>query len=93
MLYIFEKSTDFDNIFGEDPDRLQVFFAHVFSSIEPVFKKLQVKFIFSLFQNGSYGPENMRKKKLVIGPDLHQKYYQNRIIFRKYMTFSICIIF
>ena len=23
----------------------------------------------------------------------HQKYYQNRIIFRKYMTFSICIIF
>ena len=32
-------------------------------------------------------------KKLVIGPNLHQKYYRNRIIFRKCMTFSICIIF
>ena len=41
------------------------------------------------------GPMDLKMcaKKLVIGPDLHQKYYRNRIIFRTYMTFSICIIF
>eukprot|EP00493_Phyllostaurus_siculus_P021986 UN22316 len=33
------------------------------------------------------------KKLVMIGPDLHQKYYGNRIIFRKYMTFSNCTIF
>ena len=49
MSYIFEKTTDFDNIFGEDPDRLQLFFAHVFSSIGLVFKKLQAKTYFFTF--------------------------------------------
>ena len=44
-------------------------------------------------KNGSYRLENMRKRKLVIGPDLHQKYYQNRIISWKYMRFSNCNIF
>ena len=49
MSYIFEKTTDFDNIFGENPDRLQLFFAHVFSSIGLVFKKLQAKTYFFTF--------------------------------------------
>ena len=49
MSYIFEKTTDFDNIFGEDPDRLQLFFAHVFSSMGLVFKKLQAKTYFFTF--------------------------------------------
>ena len=49
MSYIFGKTTDFDNIFGEDPDRLQLFFAHVFSSIGLVFKKLQAKMYFFTF--------------------------------------------
>ena len=46
MSYIFEKRTDFDKIYGEDPDRLQVFFAHIFSSIGLVFEKLQTKTYF-----------------------------------------------
>ena len=50
MSYIFEKTTDFDDIFGEDPDQLQLFFAHVFGSIGLVYKKLQAKMYFSLFQ-------------------------------------------
>ena len=35
------------------------------------------------------GPMDLKicAKKLVIDPDLQQKYYRNRIIFRKYMTF------
>ena len=49
MSYIFEKTTDFDNIFGVDPDRLQVFFAHVFKSIGPILKKLQAKMCFFTF--------------------------------------------
>ena len=49
MSYIFEKRTDFDKIYGEDPDRLQVFFAHVFSSIGLVFEKLQTKTYFFTF--------------------------------------------
>ena len=49
MSYIFEKRTDFDKIYGEDPDRLQVFFAHIFSSIGLVFEKLQTKTYFFTF--------------------------------------------
>ena len=49
MSYIFEKTTDFDNIFGEDPDRLQVFFAHIFKSIGPILKKLRAKMYFFTF--------------------------------------------
>jgi len=49
MSYIFEKWSDFDNIFGEDPDRLQVFFAHIFKSIGPIFKKLRAKISFFTF--------------------------------------------
>ena len=33
------------------------------------------------------------QKKLVIGPDIHQKYYRNRMIFQKYTTFSNSLIF
>ena len=57
MSYIFEKSSDFDNIFGEDPDRLQVFFAHIFKSIGPILKKLEAKtyfFTFSKTQKNTY---------------------------------------
>ena len=49
MSYIFEKWSDFDNIFGEDPDRLQVFFAHIFKSIGPILKKLRAKMCFFTF--------------------------------------------
>ena len=49
MSYIFEKSSDFDKIFGEDPDRLQVFFAHIFKSIGPILKKLRAKMCFFTF--------------------------------------------
>ena len=49
MSYIFEKWTDFDKIYGEDPDRLQVFFAHIFSSIGLVLEKLQTKTYFFTF--------------------------------------------
>ena len=49
MSYIFEKWSDFDNIFGENPDRLQVFFAHIFKSIGPILKKLQAKMYFFTF--------------------------------------------
>ena len=45
----FEKWSDFDNIFGEDPDRLQVFFAHIFKSIGPILKKLRAKMCFFTF--------------------------------------------
>ena len=53
MSYIFEKTTDFDNIFGEDSDGLQLFFAHVFSFIGLIFKKLQAKMYFLHCQNNS----------------------------------------
>ena len=33
------------------------------------------------------------QKKVVIGPDLHQKYYQNWLFFRKYTTFLDWFIF
>ena len=49
MPYILEKWSDFDNIFGEDPDRLQVFFAHIFKSIGPILKKLRAKMYFFTF--------------------------------------------
>eukprot|EP00493_Phyllostaurus_siculus_P017630 UN17901 len=32
-------------------------------------------------------------KEVVIGPDLHQKYYRNRMIFQKCTTFSNSLIF
>ena len=49
MSYVFANTTDFANIFCEDPDRLQVFFAHIFSSIGLVFEKLQTKTYFFTF--------------------------------------------
>ena len=61
MSYIFEKRTDFDKIYGEDPDRLQVFFAHIFKSIWPVLKKLQAKMHFFTFSKTSKNTYMTRK--------------------------------
>ena len=49
MSYIFEKWYDFYDMFGEDPDRLEVFFAHIFKSIGPILKKLRAKMYFFFF--------------------------------------------
>ena len=53
VLYIFEKWLDFDEIFGGNPDRLQVFFAHIFKSIGPVLRKLRAKIHFFTFSKTS----------------------------------------
>ena len=64
MSYIFEKTTDFDNIFGEDPDRLQVFFAHIFKSIGPILKKLRAKMCFFTFSKMVKNTTMTRKNHL-----------------------------
>ena len=54
-------------IFGEDPDRLQVFFAHIFSSIGLVFEKLQTKtyfFTFSKTLKNTYMTSKIHPPKL-----------------------------
>ena len=53
VLYIFEKWLDFDEIFGGNPDRLQVFFAHIFKSIGLVLSKLRAKIHFFTFSKTS----------------------------------------
>ena len=59
--YIFEKWPDFDEIFGGDPDRLQVFFAHIFKSIGPVLRKLRAKMHFFTFSKMSKNTYMTRK--------------------------------
>ena len=59
--YIFEKLLDFDEIFGGDPDRLQVFFAHIFKSIGPVLRKLRAKMHFFTFSKTSKNTYMTRK--------------------------------
>ena len=59
--YIFEKWLDFDEIFGGDPDRLQVFFAHIFKSIGPVLRKLRAKMHFFTFSKTSKNTYMTRK--------------------------------
>ena len=60
-----------------------------FTIFEKVKKHIFVRNFFKM------GPMDLKicAKKLVIGPDLHQKYYRSRIIFRKYMTFQKRIMF
>jgi len=60
-LYIFEKWLDFDKIFGGNPDRLQVFFAHIFRSIEPVLRKVEAKMHFCTFSKTSKNTYMRRK--------------------------------
>ena len=61
MSYIFEKWLDFDKIFGGNPDRLQVFFAHIFKSIGPVLRNLEAKMYFFTFSKTSKNTYMMRK--------------------------------
>ena len=69
-MYILEKLSDFHKIFGGDPDRLQVFFAHIFKSIWPVLKKLQAKMHFFTFSKTSKNTYMTRK----IHPPKHWHY-------------------
>ena len=64
MSYIFEKWTDFDKIYGEDPDRLQVFFAHIFKSVGPILKKLRAKMCFFTFSKMVKNTTMTRKNHL-----------------------------
>ena len=51
MSYIFKKWSNFNNIFGEDPDRLQVFFCTLYFQVQnPLWKSYEQKCIFSNFQ-------------------------------------------
>ena len=59
--YIFEKWLDFDKIFGGDPDRLQLFFAHIFKSIGLVLRKLRAKIHFFTFSKTSKNTYMTRK--------------------------------
>ena len=59
--YIFKKLLNFDEIFGGDPDRLQVFFAHIFKSIGPVLRKLRAKMHFFTFSKTSKNTYMTRK--------------------------------
>ena len=59
--YIFEKWSDFDEIFDANPDRLQVFFAHIFKSIGPVLRKLRAKMHFFTFSKMSKNTYMTRK--------------------------------
>ena len=68
--YIFEKWLDFDEIFGGNPHRLQVFFAHIFKSIWPVLKKLRAKMHFFTFSKTSKNTYMTRK----IHPPKHWHY-------------------
>ena len=47
--YSFEKWSDFDEMFGEDPHGLQVSSAHIFKSIGLILKKLRAKMCFFTF--------------------------------------------
>ena len=64
MPYIFKKLSDFHNIFDEDPDRLQVFFAHIFKSIGPILKKLRAKMYFFTFSKMVKNTTMTRKNHL-----------------------------
>ena len=58
--YVFEKWSDFDNIFGEDPDRLQVFCTH-FQVHRTHFKKVTSKNVFfHFFKNGKKHTHDMK---------------------------------
>ena len=61
MSYIFEKWLDFDKIFGGNPERLQVFFAHIFKSIGPVLRNLEAKIHFFIFSKTSKNTYMTRK--------------------------------
>ena len=61
MPYVFEKWSDFDEIFDANPDRLQVFFAHIFKSIGPVLRKLEAKMHYFTFSKTSKNTYMTRK--------------------------------
>ena len=59
--YIFEEWSGFDEIFSANPDRLQVFFAHIFKSIGLVLRKLRAKMHFFTFSKTSKNTYMTRK--------------------------------
>ena len=56
-------------------------------------KKWKNTFLFVTFRKRVLWSWKYVQKKLVIGPDLHHKSYQNRSIFQKYTTFWNWLIF
>ena len=79
----------FDNIFGEDPGRLQVFFAHIFKSIGLILKKLPAKMCFFTFSKIVENTVNTpMTRKIHLPKHCHYEFFS---IFRFVFKHSIAI--